>query len=216
MDFKSLKSKQREIRNEFSDNLGLRVHRALSWLEKSEQCNDDQDSQFIFLWIAFNAAYAQDTEVLRHTESEAFSLFIAKLVELDESNKLYNLIWAEFSSSVRVLLDNQYVYQPFWDYQNGKLTEQEWKERFAKAKVAANNALSSKRTDLLVAIILQRLYTLRNQLIHGGATWQSSANRSQIRDGVAFLSKLVPIIVDIMMDNPQVLWGSANYPVVKE
>lgn len=216
MDFKSLKSKQREIRNEFSDNLGLRVHRALSWLEKSEQCNDDQDSQLIFLWIAFNAAYAQDTEVLRHTESEAFSLFIAKLVELDESNKLYNLIWAEFSSSVRVLLDNQYVYQPFWDYQNGKLTEQEWKERFAKAKVAANNALSSKRTDLLVAIILQRLYTLRNQLIHGGATWQSSANRSQIRDGVAFLSKLVPIIVDIMMDNPQVLWGSANYPVVKE
>ncbi|EWH07475.1 hypothetical protein AT00_02940 [Pseudoalteromonas lipolytica SCSIO 04301] len=216
MDFTSLKSKQREIRKEFSDNLGLRVHRALSWLEKSEHCDEDQDSQFIFLWIAFNAAYAQDTEVLRHTESEAFSLFIAKLVELDESNKLYNLIWAEFSSSVRVLLDNQYVYQPFWDYQNGKLTEQEWKERFAKAKVAANNALSSKRTDLLVAIILQRLYTLRNQLIHGGATWQSSANRSQIRDGVAFLSKLVPIIVDIMMDNPQVLWGSANYPVVKE
>lgn len=216
MDFASLKRKQREIRSEFSDNLGLRVHRALSWLEKSEQCDDDQDSQFIFLWIAFNAAYAQDTEVLRHTESEAFSLFIAKLVELDESNKLYNLIWAEFSSSVRVLLDNQYVYQPFWDYHNRKLTEQEWKERFAKAKVAANNALSSKRTDLLVAIILQRLYTLRNQLIHGGATWQSSANRAQIRDGVAFLSKLVPIIVDIMMDNPQVLWGSANYPVVKE
>ncbi|WP_448213538.1 hypothetical protein [Colwellia sp. MEBiC06753] len=216
MDFSSLKSKQREIRSEFSDNLGLRVHRALSWLEKSEQCNDDQDSQFIFLWIAFNAAYAQDTELLRHTESEAFSLFIAKLVELDESNKLYNLIWAEFSSSVRVLLDNQYVYQPFWDYHNGKLTEHEWKERFAKAKVAANNALSCKRTDLLVAIILQRLYTLRNQLIHGGATWQSSANRSQIRDGVAFLSKLVPIIVDIMMDNPQVLWGSANYPMVKE
>ena len=216
MDFSSLKSKQREIRSEFSENLGLRVHRALSWLEKSEHCDEDQDSQFIFLWIAFNAAYAQDTEVLRHTESEAFSLFIAKLVELDESNKLYNLIWAEFSSSVRVLLDNQYVYQPFWDYQNGKLTEQEWKERFAKAKVAANNALSSKRTDLLVAIILQRLYTLRNQLIHGGATWQSSANRSQIRDGVAFLSKLVPIIVDIMMDNRQVLWGSANYPVVKE
>ena len=215
MDFASLKSKQREIRNGFSENLGLRVHRALSWLDKSEQCNDDQDSQFIFLWIAFNAAYAQDTEVLRHSESEAFSLFIAKLVELDEANKLFDLIWAEFSSSVRVLLDNQYVYQPFWDYHNGKLTEQEGKERFAKAKVAANNALSSKRTDLLIAIILQRLYTLRNQLIHGGATWQSSANRSQIRDGVTFLSKLLPIIIDIMMDNPQEIWGSANYPVVQ-
>lgn len=216
MNFERLKQKHREIRDGFPNSLNLRVHRALSWLDKSEQCNDDQDSQFIFLWIAFNAAYAQDTEVLRHTESEAFSLFIAKLVELDESNKLYNLIWAEFSSSVRVLLDNQYVYQPFWDYHNGKLTEQEWKERFSKAKVAANNALSAKRSDLLITIILQRLYTLRNQLIHGGATWQSSANRPQIRDGVTFLSKLVPIIVDIMMDNPKELWGSANYPVITE
>lgn len=214
LDFESLKRKQRSLRGGFAESLALRVHRALSWLQKSEECEDDQDSRFIFLWIAFNAAYAQDTEVLRHTESEAFSLFVSKLVELDKHNKLYNFVWTEFSSSVRVLLDNQYVYQPFWDYHNGKLTEQEWKERFAKAKTAANSALSTKRTDLLIAIILQRLYTLRNQLMHGGATWQSSANRPQIRDGVTFLSKLVPIIVDIMMDNHQELWGSANYPVI--
>lgn len=216
MEFATLKAKQREIRDGFSENLALRVHRSLSWLKKSEQCGEDQDSQFIFLWIAFNAAYAQDTEVLRHTESEAFSRFITKLVELDEDNKLYSLLWTEFSNSVRVLLDNQYVFQPFWDFHNGKLTEDEWKARFAKAKIAANNALASKRTDRLIAIILQRLYTLRNQLVHGGATWQSSANRAQIRDGVAFLGKLVPIIADIMMDNPQELWGSANYPVIRE
>ena len=215
MDFESLKAKQRDIRSGFSESLGLRVHRALSWLEKSEQCVDDQDSQFIFLWIAFNAAYAQDTEVLRHSESEAFSLFISKLVELDKSNNLYNLVWSEFSSSIRVLLDNQFVYQPFWDFHNKKITEQEWKERFVKAKALANNALSSKRTDLLITIILQRLYTLRNQLMHGGATWKSSANRAQIRDGVAFLGLLVPIIVDVMMNNPNELWGSANYPVIK-
>ncbi|MCF6441133.1 hypothetical protein L1077_16985 [Pseudoalteromonas luteoviolacea] len=83
MNYQRLKNKQREVRDGFSENLALRVHRALSWLNKSEQCNDDQDSQFIFLWIAFNAAYAQDTEVLRHTESEAFSKFISKLIELD-------------------------------------------------------------------------------------------------------------------------------------
>lgn len=214
LDFSSLKTKQRSLRDGFEESLSLRVHRALSWLQKSEECEEDQDSRFIFLWIAFNAAYAQDTEVLRHTESKAFSLFIRKLVELDKRNNLYNLVWTEFSSSVRVLLDNQYVYQPFWDYHNGKLTEQEWKEQFAKAKTTANSALSSRQTDLLLAIILQRLYMLRNQLIHGGATWQSSANRSQIRDGVAFLSKLVPMIVNIMMDNKQELWGSANYPVI--
>lgn len=216
MDYSLLKSKQREVRDGFSENLALRVHRALSWLNKSEQCNDDQDSQFIFLWIAFNAAYAQDTEVLRHTESEAFSKFISKLIELDNKGDFSDLIWSQFSSTIRVLLDNKYVYQPFWDYQNGKITECEWKERFSKAKSAANHALSNKSTDVVICIILQRLYTLRNQIIHGGATWNSSANREQIRDGVAFLSELLPIIVDVMMDNPHTLWGDANYPLISE
>ena len=216
MNYQTLKNKQREVRGGFSENLALRVHRALSWLNKSEQCNDDQDSQFIFLWIAFNAAYAQDTEVLRHTESEAFSKFISKLIELDNKGDFSNLIWSQFSSTVRVLLDNKYVYQPFWDCQNGKITESEWKERFSKAKSAASHALSNKSTDVVICIVLQRLYTLRNQIIHGGATWNSSANREQIRDGVAFLSELLPIIVDMMMDNPDSLWGDANYPLISE
>lgn len=212
--FCHLKDKQRQLRVNFSENLGLRVHRALSWLQKSEGAEADQDSQFIFLWISFNAAYAQDNDVLGYTESKTFSLFVSKLVELDKSNTFYNLVWSQFSSNIRVLLDNQYVFQPFWDYQNGKLSEEEWKQRFAAAKTAANVALSNKRTDVVITIILQRLYTLRNQLVHGGATWNSSANRSQIRDGVAFLSQLVPIIINTMMDNPEHLLGKANFPLI--
>lgn len=212
--FEQLKIKQRVIRHEFNEYLGLRVHRALSWLNKAEQCEEDLDSKFIFLWISFNAAYAQDTEVLRHSESEAFSLFMAKLVALDVNNELYDLVWSEFSTSIRVLLDNQFVFQPFWDYHNGKLIEDEWKTKFKKAKLSANSALTQKGTDRLISIVLQRLYTLRNQLVHGGATWQSSANRAQVRDGVAFLSQLTPIIINLMMDNPHELWGSANYPLV--
>ena len=194
MKFKELKDKQREIRGGFSESLALRVHRALSWLDKSERCDDDKDSQFIFLWIAFNAAYAQDTECLQHTETKAFSLFVSKLV--------------------RVLLDNKFVFQPFWDFHNGKITEDEWKDRFSKAKASANYALAHKHTEQLITIVLQRMYTLRNQIVHGGATWNSSANRTQIRDSVTFLSQLVPFVIDIMMDNSNQVWGSANYPVV--
>jgi hypothetical protein len=37
------------------------VHRALSWLDRAEQCqDDDNDAKVIFLWIAFNAAYANE------------------------------------------------------------------------------------------------------------------------------------------------------------
>ena len=39
--------------------MGLRVHRAISWIGRAEVCGTDADAKFIFLWIAFNAAYAQ-------------------------------------------------------------------------------------------------------------------------------------------------------------
>jgi hypothetical protein len=66
----------------------------------------------------------------------------------------------------------------------------------------------------VLSIVLSRLYTLRNQLMHGGATWNSSVNRDQIRDCANLLGKLVPLVIEIMMDNVNTLWSDACYPVV--
>jgi len=40
--------------------LAMRTHRALTWLHRAEQEPRDQDARFVFLWIAFNAAYANE------------------------------------------------------------------------------------------------------------------------------------------------------------
>ena len=60
MDYERLKARQRAERHAHHPNLALRVHRALSWLGRAEQfaIQVDPDAQFVFLWIAFNAAYA--------------------------------------------------------------------------------------------------------------------------------------------------------------
>ena len=71
---------------------------------------------------------------------------------------------------------------------------------------AANHALVHHKTVTVLAIILDRMYTLRNQLVHGGATWNSGVNRDQLRDCSAFLGKLVPYVIQLMMDNPNTLW----------
>ncbi|WP_235901634.1 HEPN domain-containing protein [Alcanivorax sediminis] len=63
IDYKTLKNRQRQERDNYPDNLGLRVHRALSWFNRAEQ-EADPDSRFIFLWIAFNAGYAKAIRVL--------------------------------------------------------------------------------------------------------------------------------------------------------
>lgn len=109
-------------------------------------------------------------EQFRLSEQETFRGFLAKLVELDTSGRLAELVWTEFSSGIRLLLNSQYVFQDFWYFQNGSLSEEEWKRRFAGAKKAAKSALAARDTVTVLAVVLSRIYTLRNQLVHGGAT----------------------------------------------
>jgi hypothetical protein len=194
-------------------HLSLRVHRALSWWQRPESCENHLDGQFIFLRIAFNAAYAQDFACQYLCEAATFSQFVTKICDLDQNKGLTKLVWVDYPSSIQLLLDNQYVFQPFWDHQNGHNNAANWQAKFDKAKQQAYTALAKQQTDKIIELVLTRL-SLRNQIMHGGATLNSSVNRSQLNDGVNLLGKLVSIIIEVMMDNSHALWGEANYPVV--
>ena len=214
--FSALKARQREIRDGFDESLGLRVHRALSWLQRAEQEEEDSDARFIFLWIAFNAAYANELEDrAQFSERGLFANFVQRLVGLDTGKQLYNLVWQEFPRSIRQIINNQYIYQPFWDHHNGRIDAADWQERFERSKKAANKALGDMDTAKVLLIVLERLYTLRNQLVHGGATWNSQINREQVRDGANIMHQLVPVLIHTMMENANEVWGAPCYPVVK-
>lgn len=58
-----------------------------------------------------------------------------------------------------------------------------------------------------------RQYTLRNQLMHGGADWNNSVNRAQVRDGRALLARVLPVMLGVMMDHPARCEGRPFYPV---
>lgn len=66
----------------------------------------------------------------------------------------------------------------------------------------------------LLSILFDRLYVLSNQLVYGGAAWNSKVNRKQVRDGMELLLNLPPVIVDTMMTNPDEDRGAPYYPVV--
>ena len=67
----------------------------------------------------------------------------------------------------------------------------------------------------LLGVVLDRLYTVRNQLIHGGATYNSKLNRAQVNDAGQILEFMMPIIIDIMITNMDEDWGVINYPVIE-
>jgi len=213
--FEGLKAKQRRIRDGFPADLGLRVHRSLSWLARAEREEGDEDASFIFLWIAFNAAYAREIlSVPQASARDASAEFFDRICALDGAGVVYKAIWQQFSGPIRVLLSNKYVFQPFWNFHNGVPGYEDWQTKFQHRQTVLNRALRRKDTSRILSVVFDRLHVLRNQIVHGGATWGSSINRDQVSDGNRILATLVPLFVDIMMDNPHEPWGRPYYPVV--
>lgn len=210
-----LKARHRgERENWASRDLSIRIHRALSWLGRADTETDDQDVRFLLLWVAFNAAYAGPITHESVSEREAFRRYFGLLLICDRGRRIANAIHQRFSNEIRVLLANPYVYAPFWQHQAGDANSTEWQLWLERDNRAAQTALLSSETDRVLSIIFGRLYVLRNQLVHGGATWNSAINREQLRDGVRILAWLLPIFIDLMMDAPDADWGALQYPVV--
>lgn len=213
----TLKAKQRAIRADFPRTMGLRAHRAISWVGRAEACGEDDDARFIFLWIAFNAAYAdeQEFQAVAPGERAAFVDYFGRLVALDGDQRIYKALWQRFSGPVRMLMENRYVFNPFWQYHNGIDGFEDWEDRFKISARSFAQAFQAGDSVRVLSFVFDRLYVLRNQLVHGGATWSSSVNRAQVRDGAAILGFLMPVFIDIMMDNPNENWGKPFYPVVE-
>lgn len=190
----------------------LRLHRSISWLKMAEE-KDQLDIQFLGWWIAFNSCYASESigETAK-IERERFEDFLKKLIEHDGERRIFNMLWNTYSGPVRVLIENKFVFKAFWDHQRG--VQVNWQKLHEKSIELAHQALSEGDVHKILEIVLDRLYTLRNQLFHGGATYNSKINRPQVKDGCHILAQLVPVIIDIMIDQPEVNWGKVNYPII--
>ena len=197
------------------NDLALRTHRAISWIERACLSPDDEDAEFMFFWVAFNALYAKhNTEWTFTGERNAFAEYFDIVTELDTENLIYDVIWKRFPESIRILLDNKFVYQPFWNHYNKIRGYENWEESFERSKEMTRRALGRVDTPLILSTLFDRLYVLRNQLFHGAATWKGTVNRPQVQDGARIMSFLLPIFVKLMLDNPQTDWGVPVYPVV--
>jgi len=215
-DFASLKQRHRACREQQPQDLATRIHRALSWLQRAERETDDIDARFIFLWIAFNAAYAKELpRGEQYSETRSFLRFLDQLIRIDRHNRLYDLVWEEFLDSIRGILDSKHCFKPFWLHLKGLIDEDDWQRKFRRSRASAERALEQMDTRKLLLTIFDRIYVLRNQLMHGNATWNSRVNRPQLEQATAFLDHLVPIVIELLIDSERGDWGTLCYPVVE-
>lgn len=214
-----------------------RVRRARSWLKRSETCARDRQEaanpqdetalyceQFIFLWIAFNAAYGKEPvgsqATVKEPEPDKFKPFLNEVVKLDRCGKIYHALWGRCSSPVGDLLDNKWVFYGFWRFVRG-LGNNEWRKKFEEENIKYYKwkHMSPDVSDIadVLGIVVDRLYQLRNQILHGGTTFAKTWGRPQMKQGCEIMATLVPAIIAIMESdidrNPgSTIWGDVAYP----
>lgn len=196
------------------EQFNLRLRRALSWLERAEKEGEDCDAAFLFHWIAFNAMYGppRSAPTEQDREKKSFEAYLQK-VSRRESERISDVMRV-LSTDVEKLLANKYVFEPFWKYRNG-LGFRNWEQLLKDQKTERESATGHTKTEITLCQVFNRLYTLRNQLLHGSATWKSSMNRSQVETGAKIMTNLVPEFIDVMIRHPD-RWGAPRYPVIRE
>ncbi len=218
-----------------------RLRRADSWLRRSEAAKDDTE-RFIFLWIAFNAAYGGETlpsdSDIQADERDKFSRFLREILERDDDGVLEKTLWRTqkilkrddngdlkttcqrtYSDPIRALLDNHYIFDPFWKAVRGSDTGRDWKAKFSDSNRSAMKFMGRRNVHRVLVVLFKRLYTLRNQIVHGGATFEKGWGQDQVKDGSRIMESLVPSILEIMWTdierNPESdVWGPVAYPRV--
>ena len=204
----------------YRDKFTTRIRRAKSWLDcaRREHASGDLSSgqwdvAFVLYWIAFNAAFATEYSESPSTSKE-FRHCVAQIVCLESGRDICVQVQNRLADPVDRVLKNKYLFKKYWDYANGKRGNENWEQSLRDQLESVRKAIaepSEARSKTFLRILFERLYTLRNQIVHGGATWKSRYNRKSVEYGVPIMAFLVPLFVKIIEQHPEVKWGRPYY-----
>lgn len=199
------------------DDLNLRLRRSISWLRRAEEFyysgRPDLDLAFTCYWIAFNALYAKNPHKSNHGERKSFKEFFETVIGSDDECKraILDEIQGNLSEPIKVLLDNEYAFEPFWKHHNGVSKANNWKTIFDDDKRKMDEARGKQNVLDVLSFLFYRLYVIRNQVVHGNATWNGGRNIDQLRVGTNIMAFIVPKLITSVMNNPKMKLGRPYY-----
>lgn len=209
--WKPQKNRLQLLHNEHPTN--IRFHRACSWLQRVEDAeklgDSDVDFSLIGHWIAFNALYGQWNESEQEPARDLLSWkrFIERIHQLDQNGTLANTL-TEHKPLVMTIFEDEYLSRFYWE-EPGEMRAR----KSQKIKFDARNWYLEGRWLLIVERVLERIYLLRCQLVHGAATHNSQLNRTACRRCTLMLNHLLTAILQIWIDHgADEDWGTLCYP----
>ena len=177
---------------------------AISWLDRAQQVEKglerigkDISTQFIFLWIGFNAIYAGNPDENLLQEGEIENYFRNLLTCNEAKEQIYNII------------DSDIVKEKIESLRKQPVISEEKKVPFPVWEIES--------TKDILCYVFQRLCPLRNRLVHGCELWDCELKKSRLANNTKIMHHLLPAFIEIMLKIPEKewkQWGKIRFPRV--
>jgi hypothetical protein len=192
----------------------IRFHRACSWTARVETMaeNEDADLALVSLWIAFNSLYGQWDRERREprADRECWRVFTDRILRLD-TNKYTVDVLQQHKRLVMSLFEDECLSNIYW--RNPSLGRNGHVKRM---KSTGQNWYIEHRWTMILDELLERIYLMRCQLVHGAATYGGKLNRTSLRHCVSMIQHLLPVFLLVWIENgADVDWGPMCYPPLK-
>lgn len=193
----------------------VRFHRACSWLQRVEQLDDKADLDFALLgqWTAFNALYGQWDEVPKEPlpDKMCWRVFLDRMLELDADGVITDALM-DHKPLVMSILEDEYLSRYFWQEPSDERAR-----KSKKVKFDARTWYLDGNWTMILDRLIERVYFLRCQLVHGAATYNGSLNRTAIRRCSTMMGHLLPAMLSVWIDDGAGEdWGIMCYPPMKK
>ena len=199
--------------DERGQDLRIRMHRCFSWMKSAQRHHADQDYDGALLthWIAFNGLYGQWDGVNREPKPDikCWKDFLDQVLAVD-SQEILNAFIENQRELILDILNNEYTNKYFWEDPS---ESQAFKSK--KDYRSAKQWYREGKYDIILKRALGRVYVLRCQIMHGGATHGSKLNRDSIALCNDLITQLLPVIITIITSNGKTRnWGAICYPPI--
>ncbi|MEZ6096069.1 MAG: HEPN domain-containing protein [Pirellulaceae bacterium] len=206
-------TKERLQRASSEHPLAVRMHRAFSWMSAVEDVDDGtrSDEKLIFRWIALNALYGRWNNSSNEPESDSRSLksFLAT-IEIVDREKLINQCLCEHEKLVVSICSDQFLNIIFW-----RLLDTDKRFNSNRDKFSIERLYNEQKWSLILDELIQRIYLVRCQLVHGASTHDSRLNRRTVRQCGTMLNHLLFNIVTVITNHGITQnWDNLCYPPV--
>jgi len=198
----------------------IRLHRCFSWMARAEHIATGEDEEpaldalLLYRWTAFNALYGRwDAEVQApRPDAQCYRGFTTRLMDIDRAGQAR--IPATLAANRKLLesiAGDEFLLRHFWqdpDGDHGRTAERTVRK--------LREMLREGREAAALELVLDRVYLLRCQLVHGASTFGGRENRHAVRRSARLLELLLPEVAIVIIDGAwEGDWDGLCYPPVR-